>query len=293
MKNWIAILIAFSVMVIVYAIVIHHSDGRISQIEFCKAKLTMVGIYVVYAMCSFFVFGFFQTPVLFVVGLLLMPVFMFKWMQLSVQRLHDLNLSGWHLLLEAVPIVNLYFMVLRWFEQPSEGMNEYDISVSYVDFLKETRLYPKINCLELQGGNFKVNAVQFTHRRHEGREMYECSKMELEDDKTVSQFCSEQLETIENAPGYASEYRVSFLYREQLFESIRTNLHAIVLRNGGLVIDGHEVFVRKDGFSYDLVYDKNVFMARFDAFTRQSVVGNYCCVRVSKRQLKELVSSIA
>lgn len=44
---------------------------------------------------------------------------------ITVKRFHDLEMSGWHLLLMAVPLVNLYFGFLLLFKKGTLGANSY------------------------------------------------------------------------------------------------------------------------------------------------------------------------
>ena len=286
-----AFLFECALTLVVFAIVIHHSEGRISRNEFWKIKLAMFISFIAYWILATVLFNY-NFGYLVVIGFFLTPVFFFKWMQVSIQRLHDLNYSGWMLLFEYVPLVNLYFLFKRWLEHPSKGMNDYDVSIAYADFLKKSGLYPTVNCIELKGLHFRVNSVDFEYRKHNGKEIYECSKLSLDEDQAVKTYCEEHLEKTENAPSYAEKYKVSFLKRERLLENMKKDLKAVLVRNGCLVIDEKEVFIRKDGFSYMLVYDKDFFIVELEEYTKRMLIGDYTCVSVTKEQLKEIFEKL-
>lgn len=44
---------------------------------------------------------------------------------ITVKRFHDLEMSGWHLLLMAVPLVNIYFGFILLFKRGTLGANSY------------------------------------------------------------------------------------------------------------------------------------------------------------------------
>ncbi len=44
---------------------------------------------------------------------------------LSIRRLHDLNKSGWFLLLSLVPLVNIIFAFYMWLAPGTNGWNDY------------------------------------------------------------------------------------------------------------------------------------------------------------------------
>ena len=44
---------------------------------------------------------------------------------LSIRRLHDLNKSGWFLLLGLVPLVNVIFILYMWLAPGTVGVNQY------------------------------------------------------------------------------------------------------------------------------------------------------------------------
>jgi uncharacterized membrane protein YhaH (DUF805 family) len=62
--------------------------------------------------------------VLFVVAYIVMIAFSFI---LAIQRLHDLNKTGWLSLLMLIPIANLYVLVLVIFFKGTEGRNNYGL----------------------------------------------------------------------------------------------------------------------------------------------------------------------
>ena len=290
MQNPAVFIIEIVLGLLVLGYVVNHSEGRISRNEFWKVKLAMslglIGYWTAAIWLSYNGFGF-----LVVIGLIAMPFFSFKWIQVSIRRLHDLNYSGWMFLFEYVPIVSLYFIIKRWFENSSDGLNDYDISIPYAETLKKIDLYPNVNCIELLGNNFSVNSVRFEYKKFNGKEIYECSSLALDSDKVVKNYFEEHFEKTENSPSYAEKYHVSFVKKERQIEELKRNLHAILIRNGYLLIDENEIFVRKDGFSYALVWEKDKFIVELDRF-QKIVTGDYNLLTLKKDQFKELIENI-
>ena len=290
MSNPAVFIIEIIISLLVLAYVVNHSEGRISRNEFWKMKLAMFLGFIGY-WCLAIWLSFNASGILVVIGLFATPFFCFKWMQVSIRRLHDLNYSGWMLLFEYVPIVNLYFIFKRWLENSSDGLNDYDISISYADFLKKSGLYPNVNCIELLGRDFSVNSVHFEYKKFNGKEIFECSSLALDSDSVVKNYFEEHFEKAENAPSYAEKYRVSFVKKEHQIEDLKRNLHAILIRNGYLLIDENEIFVQNDGFSYALVYEKDKFIVELDRFSKTDT-GEHNLITLKKAQFRELIESL-
>ena len=287
------ICISLSASLCLYAIIIHSSKGRISRIEFWKLKAVQFASLAV----AFLTTVLFMTKKLPLVLLFSVPIMLFfaiKSLQASVRRLHDLGFSGWFLLLDFVPIANLVFMLWRVFgNSSSEGLNEYDVPIKYNSFINWNSLYPRINCLELNETGFKVNGIEFEWKKNKGQELCECSILYLEQDKVVQRFCDDCLQRTENTPSYAEKYRVSYKREGDVIGSIISKLNAFVVRNGSLLLDGKEIFVRSDGFSYRLVYDRNAHVPGLEIQERDCLAREYYNIPVSRSQLKKLLETSA
>lgn len=88
--------------------------------------------------------------------------------------------------------------------------------------------------------------------------------------------------------------RIEFWKREgDVIGSIISKLNAFVVRNGSLLLDGKEIFVRSDGFSYRLVYDRNAHVPGLEVQERDCLAREYYNIPVSRSQLKKLLETSA
>jgi len=288
LKNWI---ISAIILLIVYTIVINHSYGRISRNNFIKIKLYMFLGCVIYWIIAMILYNN-ANGLLVIIGMLAMPVFMFKWMQLSIQRLHDIGYSGWYLLFDCIPVIDIYYIFLRFLKEGKIEVNEFDYSIDYLKFLRKNKLYPEINVITIYGKNFSINNVEFEYRKDNNQEKIQCSLLELQEEKTIMKYCKEKLEQVENVPGYGSEYKISFLYKEGMLQSIKKDLHAITIKQNYLNVLGKDAFIQRNGFLYDIVYDKNQIPDVLAKFGNNEINENMVCNHITNDQLKALIKNI-
>ncbi len=286
------LIISAIIALIVYAIVINHSNGRISRNNYIKIKFYMFLGCVIYWIIAIILYNN-AKGLLVIIGMFAMPVFMFKWMQISIQRLHDIGYSGWYLLFDCIPIIDVYYICLRYFKKGKIGLNEFDYSIDYLKFIKKSGLFPEINVITNNGKNFFIDNVEFEYKKDNNQEKIQCSRLELEEEKTIMNYCKEKLEQVENAPGYGSdEYKISFLYTKGMIQSIEEDLHAITIKQNYLSVFGKDVFIRKNGFIYDLIYDKNQIPDVLAKLENNDISENMVCNHITNFQLKELIKNI-
>ena len=167
-------------------------------------------------------------------------------------------------------------------------INEFDESIDYLSFLRKNNLYPEISFISIDGMDFFVNGVKFEYRKYNNHVQYEVSKMSLEENKILEEYCKKNLKQTENAPSYAEKYKISFLDEGNFLENIKKDLHAIVDTDRFLLINGAEIFVRKNYGLYDIVYKKE-FSLKVKLFSAVEDDGDYCCQSVTRQNLVQLM----
>jgi uncharacterized membrane protein YhaH (DUF805 family)/Tfp pilus assembly major pilin PilA len=102
-------------------------SSRINRLRYWAHSMlftfAMIGVFIVVALVAAFVSTTFGI-VLGAIAYLAMVVFGFI---LIIQRLHDLNKTGWLSLLALVPLANLYLFALVIFFKGTEGRNDYGL----------------------------------------------------------------------------------------------------------------------------------------------------------------------
>lgn len=104
-------------------------NGRIGRIQFA-AFGTIWGLIVVLIVILAFTLGIGLSGRAFdlvLLTLLILPIFIYSYLVLPKRRLHDLNKSGWWLLLALIPAVNVVFMIYLYFVKGDEGINDFGL----------------------------------------------------------------------------------------------------------------------------------------------------------------------
>lgn len=301
--SFIFVIISISVYLLVTAIVIHSTHGRISRERYWKIEIIMIGGFASYWFFTIFILSFFlhnfshttffylmhvlQT-LLFVIGFIGSFIFMYKYWQLQILRLHDLNKSGWYCLLDFIPFYNIYDFFVMNIKKRSIMLNEFDETIDYFSFFEKNKLLQDKKLITKDGVDFYVNGIKFEYKNFNGHVQYEVSKMSLENDKTLEEYCMKNLQQTENAPGYAGEYRISFLDEGNLFEKLKNDLHGIVIDDGFITINEVPFFVRENYLQYEIVY-KTKDSSRIKNFSQVEELQDYSCQSLTKAQLLSLI----
>ena len=101
--------------------------GRISRGNFAVAATFLLPVFlaVVFLLQMFFEKGLISQSFLAIVSnLFFWSLFVFS-ISLSVRRLHDIEKSGWYILLHAIPLVNIIFAFWLLFKTSDVQTNQY------------------------------------------------------------------------------------------------------------------------------------------------------------------------
>lgn len=301
--SFIFVIISISVYLLVTALVIHSTHGRISRERYWKIEIIMVVGFVSYWFFTFFILAFFLKnfshsnffyslhvlhTLLFIIGFFGTFVFLYKHWQLQILRLHDLNKSGWYCLLDFIPFYNIYDFFVMNIKKRSIMLNEFDETIDYFSFFEKNKLLQNKKLITKDGVDFYINGIKFEYKNFNGHVQYEVSKMSLENDKTLEEYCMKNLQQTENAPGYAGEYKISFLDEGNLFEKLKNDLHGIVIDDGFITINEVPFFVRDNYFKYEIVY-KTKDSSRIKNFSQVEELQDYSCQSLTKAQLLSLI----
>ena len=303
--SFIFVIISISVYLLVTALVIHSTHGRISRKRYWKIEATMVVGFVSYWFFTFFILAFFLKnfshssffyslhvlhTLLFIIGFFGSFIFMYKYWQLQILRLHDLNKSGWYCLLDFIPFYNIYDFFVMNIKKRSIMLNEFDETIDYFSFFEKNKLLKDKKLITRDGVDFYISGIKFEYKNFNGHVQYEVSKMSLENDKALEEYCMKNLQQTENAPGYAGEYRISFLDEGNLFEKLKNDLHGIVIDDGFITINEVPFFVRDNYFKYEIVY-KTKDSSRIKNFSQVEELQDYSCQSLTKAQLLDLINA--
>lgn len=188
--SFIFVIISISVSLLVTAMVIHSTHGRISRKRYWKIEATMVVGFVSYWFFTFFILAFFLKnfshssffyslhvlhTLLFIIGFFGTFIFMYKYWQLQILRLHDLNKSGWYCLLDFIPFYNIYDFFVMNIKKRSIMLNEFDETIDYFSFFEKNKLLQNKKLITKDGVDFYVNGIKFEYKNFNGHVQYEVS----------------------------------------------------------------------------------------------------------------------
>ena len=172
------LIISIAISLLVTAIVIHSTHGRISRKRYWKIEATMVVGFVSYWFFTFFLLAFFLKnfshssffyslhvlhTLLFIIGFFGTFVFLYKHWQLQILRLHDMNKSGWYCLLSYIPIYGFYDFFVMLFRKRRCLMNEFDEPIDYYSFFEKNKFSTNFFSIFLQT---KILCIRGLHSFH-------------------------------------------------------------------------------------------------------------------------------
>ena len=119
------------------AVNIYNSVGRINRMQYLKYKIALFAFGLILILTALLIGNLFNliAPIvgfiatMFLMLVVALPIFLGD-ILLGVRRLHDMNLTGWFMVLMFIPYVNLLFTAFLFCWKGTEGKNEYDIDLS-------------------------------------------------------------------------------------------------------------------------------------------------------------------
>lgn len=244
-------IIVVLISVLIYGIVINHTYGRENRRVHILLKLLYLSVFIILAVRGFLlrVIGM---PLLFLLVFFSYPYILYKYLQLSVRRLHDLNYSGWYLV---VPVVSLYYIVLMYFKKGNPELNQYDVSINYTGVLKSLDMYPRIGTIYKNDNTYVINNQEMKMLDVNEYKILKCSKAELDLNISLRDYFYNSC-TLEEYTELNSKYYYYFRLPQQGIDSVINDLNALLIEKNRLCVNGVSVFIRNENFQYGLLYSK-------------------------------------
>ncbi len=105
------------------------SDGRMGRLQYFVAVVVINFVFGVAGAAFMGLFSALGDSSGAVIGLVFYSVFLLAGSVLSImqgiKRLHDMEKSGWMLLLGIVPLANIYLAIIMLFKKGTDGANKY------------------------------------------------------------------------------------------------------------------------------------------------------------------------
>ncbi len=244
------------VIVVIYGIVINCTVGRITRKTHVLSKLRYIAFYLLLLFLGFIcskLHIYFLLPIV----ILFAPYVCYKYLQLSIKRLHDLDYSGSYLLLTLIPIISLYYTYLLFFMPSNNELNQYDCSIDYSKFLKSSDIYQTFGLVYNTDNGYVINSQSFTVTQNNSEIIFKCSKTELEEQSSLKDYLFSKFTLIES-----NVYNDNYFYNIKLgtngIKQIINDLNALYIENSKLIINDVSVFIRDEDFKYGLLFSNKV-----------------------------------
>ena len=209
-------------------------------------------IFGVYILCIlYFSFAYSRFPFLSLLFLLSIPAMIIYGIRITIQRYHDLGLSGWYVFfLSFVPIVSTIVSFFLFFKKGDHGINEYDEAINY------SKLFKGRHCINILDNLLIVDSVEYQYERHLNK--YKIRISSYVKDNFFTTYLSENFHSNDE-----ELQRTGIIYKmveisDDDFSNIIKSMNFIVIVNSFyLRIKEFEVFIRKEDFKFTIILDKN------------------------------------
>lgn len=233
------VIIGVIVSLVAYGIIICKVDiGRCFRFEYLIKKIIIYGLLIVIIILMIVKPSF---SILFFIYVFIFFILDTKY---TIQRLYDLNVSGWHILLLSIPVINTLVTLALFFTKGSCKINEYDKSINY------EKLFNHKCCINIYDKMFIIDNEEYQYDRYLEKYTIKISKYKEKNFFTDYLYKNYQA----NEEGI---YRTIEITGDE-FKNMIGNLDLVVIINSFYVnINEFQLFIRKEDFKYTIIIDKN------------------------------------
>jgi hypothetical protein len=218
-------------------------------------------VFVVYILnILYFALVYSKLPFLSLFFILSIPVMFIYSARITLQRYHDLDMSGWYIFfLSYVPIVSAFVPFFLFFKKGDCGINEYDEAINY------QKLFNDKHCIDIYDNKFFISNEEYQYERYLNKYKIRISNYGQEN------FFTEYL--LKNYPSKEEQIHrtVGITHKaieisEEEFNNLIKQMNFIVIKNSFYIeLKEVEIFIRKEDFKYTIILDKNISKDTLDA----------------------------
>ena len=244
------------IMMIMYCIAVNTTKGRVSRREHAYLKLIfLIGSFI------FFPFILFLSRtnaslITILAGILFLWFCYTMNIKTNVKRFHDIGYSGWYLILSTLPIIHIFFLYFLYFKKGKYEINQYDISIDYIEFMKKMKLYPEHSLIQHLNNEYVINEREFKMAYityHNGKKIFRCPKHDFDNYFNKKEYFLENFSIIDEHDCKLQ----SFEFSDDDISKMEKDLRSIVVHNDRFVFQGIEIFVRHEDFKYAILIELN------------------------------------
>lgn len=242
MEYFLGLLVTFAI----YGIVIKKVDsGRCFRYEFIIKTLIIFGLYIICFIVIFIHFTYFNISFFVFLFLFSIPVIMYLSLKYTIQRLYDLDLSGWYILLKLIPVFSIFVTFYLYFKKGNREINGYDKAIEY------KKLFQDRHYINIHDNLFIVDNEAHRYERYLNKYTIDISKYGNET------FFTEYLQKNYRINETNTNRTVEITDVE--FRNVIRDLNLIIISDSFYInINKFEIFIRKEDFKYTIIIDKNI-----------------------------------
>jgi uncharacterized membrane protein YhaH (DUF805 family) len=224
---------------VIYGIIIRKVDsGRCFRFELKIKKIIIYSLLIIFIVLTLFNSNFFLFFFIYTL------IFFFLDIKYTIQRLYDLNVSGWYIFLLSIPVISTLTTLALFFTKGNYEINDYDKAVNYKKLFKNKR------CINIYDKMFIIDNEEYQYERYLGKYTIKISKYKTENFFTDYLYKNYQI----NEDGI---YKVIEITNDE-FNNLIKDLGLIVVNNSFYVnINNLQLFIRKEDLKFTIIINKN------------------------------------
>jgi hypothetical protein len=184
------------------------------------------------------------------------PVLMFLNLKYTIQRLYDLGLSGWYILLKLIPVFSIFVTIYLYLKKGDCGINIYDKAINY------RKLYKDRHFINIYDNMIAVDDEQYIFEQYLDKytiKISEYSKENIFADYLLENYQAEKTQI----------YRTIEIKKDDLIKIIEILNLVVIINSFYIRIKQFELFIRKENFYYTIILNKHnniISKELFDTF---------------------------
>ena len=251
------VFIGILITLIIYGIIIKTVDsGRCFRYEYIVKTLIIFGLYIVCFCIIYIHFNLFSISFFVSFPIIGIPVLMFLNLKYTIQRLYDLGLSGWYILLKLIPIFSIFVTIYLYLKKGNCEINIYDKAINY------KKLYKDRHFIDIYENMIAVDDEQYIFEQYFDKytiKISEYSKQNIFADYLLENYQAEKIQI----------YKTIEIKKDDLVEIIEKLNLVVIINSFYIRIKQFELFIRKENFHYTIILNKHnntISKELFDTF---------------------------
>jgi hypothetical protein len=162
----------------------------------------------------------------------------------TIQRLYDLNVSGWYILLLSIPVISTLTTLALFFTKGNFEINDYDKAVDY------KKLFSNKRCINIYDKMFIIDNEEYQYERYLSKYTIKISKYKTEN--FFTEYLYKNFQTNEDGI-----YRIIKITNDE-FNNLIKSLDLITVNNSLYVnLNELKLFIRKEDFRFTIIINKD------------------------------------